>query len=182
MRKGMPIDELLRWRLEQAEAEAPPSPSAARLLDLARPWWETLPERFAELVERLGKIQVAFGHAMADPRSPRGGGLMPALVLRSESELETSVRPLYLDVHDDHLRLRFQLDAALEPPEQVFEVTFVPERGPGPPFSARAVLSLDREYSLETPLPVEVARSWEALKVTHRIPYRLILRSCETGG
>ena len=176
------MEELLRWRLEQAEAEAPPPPHAARLLDLARPWWETWPERFAELVERLGRMQVAFGHAMADPRDARGGELVPALILRHVSDVETSVRPLYLHVHDAHLRLRFQLDAALEPPERVFEVTFVPERGAGPPFSARAVLSLDREYSLETRLPDEVARSWEALKVTHRIPYRLILRSCETGA
>jgi len=181
MRNGIPMEDLLRWRLERAEAGAPPPPPAARLLELARPWWETWPERFAELVERLGRVQVAFGHAMADPRGPRGGAI-PGLILREKIEVETSVRLLYLDVHDGLLRLRFHLDAALEPPEPAFDVTFVPEPGAGSPFSAPAVLSLEREYSCETRLPNEVARSWEALKVNHRIPYRLILRSCETGG
>ena len=30
------VEQLFRWRLAQAESEAPPAPSAARLLELAR--------------------------------------------------------------------------------------------------------------------------------------------------
>ena len=67
MNSNTPIEELLRWRLHQAEAEAPPAPPAARLLALARPWWEALPERFNALVERLGRIQVAYAYAQAEP-------------------------------------------------------------------------------------------------------------------
>jgi hypothetical protein len=175
------MEELLRWRLAQAEAEAPPAPCAARLLELARPWWETWPKRFAELVERLGRIEVAYGHAMAEPPDRRGGHSVPALIVRIQEELETSVRLLYLDVRDGRLRLRFQLGRAMEPPEEAFEVTFVREPAMGAPFSAPAVLSMDREYRLETELSEEIARDWEALKVTHRIPYRLILRPGGTG-
>src|SRR5436309_3280949 len=107
----MPVEQLLRWRLSQAEAEAPPAPRAGRLLELARPWWETWPERFQSFVERLGGIEVAYGHA-AEPRQPRGGHPVPALVVRAVEELETSVRVLYINVREGRLRLRFQLDAA----------------------------------------------------------------------
>ena len=44
MKTEIHIGQLLRWRLARAEAEAP---RAARLLELSRPWWETLPERFS---------------------------------------------------------------------------------------------------------------------------------------
>jgi hypothetical protein len=180
MKSGIPIEELLRWRLEEAEAEAPPPPSAARLLDLSRPWWEALPERFAELVERLGRVQVAFGHAMAEPRGAGGGHAVPALLVVPEEEIETSARVLYLDVRDGRLRLRFQLDPVTDPPGKAYDVTFVPDAPGASPFSALAVLSVDREYRLESPLDDVVLRAWETLRVTDRIPYRLILQPCET--
>lgn len=183
MNRDRPIEELLRWRLAQCEADAPPAPPAASLLELARPWWEHLPERFASLVERLGRIRVAaYGHAMAEPRPARGGHSVPALVVRAaEEEIETAVRVLYLDVRAERLRLRFELDAPIEPPEHAFEVTFVPEATAAAPFSAPAVLAVDREYRLETELPEEIAAHWKGLKVTHRIPYRLILRARDAG-
>src|SRR5256885_3187372 len=71
MRSKIPIEELLRWRVAKAETDAPPAPRAARLLEMARPWWEIWPERFQSFVERLGGIQVAYGHAMAEPGQSR---------------------------------------------------------------------------------------------------------------
>jgi hypothetical protein len=176
MNRKLSIVDLLRWRLAQAEAEAPPAPPAAHLLERAKPWWEKWPEQFRALVDRLGSVQLALGHALAVPRDLLGGNSVPALVVRGEEEIETSVRVLYLDVRNRCLRLRFQLEALLAPPEPILEVTFVSETAPGTPFSAAAVLVLDREYRLDTELAEESSRYWEKLKVTQRIPYRLILR------
>ena len=176
MNSNTPIEELLRWRLQQAEAEAPPAPSAARLLALSRPWWEALPERFNALVERLGRIQVAYAYAQAEPRQSLGGHPVPALIVRPEEEVESSARLLYLEVRNGRLRLRFQLEAALEPAVEAFDVTFVSETPHEAPFSALAILSLGREYHLDGELPEGVARRWEGWKVSQRIPYRMILR------
>src|SRR5438477_12791678 len=81
----IPIEQLLRWRLAQAEAEAPPAPRAARLLERARPWWESWPERFQSVIERLTRIQIAYGHAMAEPQS-RSGHPVPALIVHTVEE------------------------------------------------------------------------------------------------
>src|SRR5437870_13254093 len=133
------IEDLLRWRAARAEAEAPPAPCAARLLEMARPWWEIWPERFQSFVERLGRIQVAYGQAMAEPRQSHTGHPVPALIIRAAEELETSVRVLYLNVRDGRLRLRFHLDTASAPAQINFEVTFVSDRLERPLWSARAL-------------------------------------------
>ena len=112
MKTEIPIEHLLLWRLSRAEAEAPPAPRAARLLELARPWWETWPERFQLLVGRLAKIQVAYGHAMAEPRRAQSGYPVPVLIVHTKNELETFARVLYLDACDGRLHLRFLLNAA----------------------------------------------------------------------
>jgi hypothetical protein len=177
MKTNMPIEQLLRWRLSRAEAEAPPAPRAARLLALARPWWETWPEQFRSMVERLGKIQIAYGHAMAEPRPSRGGHPVPALIIRTREELETSVRVLYLNVRAGRLRLRFQVDAPLGQEQNSLDVTFVCNTSQRPVVSARASLSVDNEYRIDVELPEELARNWEPLKVTDRMPFRLILRT-----
>src|SRR5215467_10680571 len=98
MKVEIPVQELLRWRLARAEDEAPPAPRAARLLELARPWWDTWPERFQKLVERLGELEVAYGHAMAETRRPSTEPLVPAIVVRTATETETSARLLYLRI------------------------------------------------------------------------------------
>jgi len=178
----IPIEELLRWRAARAEAEAPPAPRAAQLLEMARPWWELWPERFRSFVERLGRIQVAYGHAMAEPRPSHTGHPVPALIIRIREELETSARVLYLNVRDGRLRLRFQVDAALGPEPTSLEVTFVCNASRRPVVSANASLSVENEYRLDTELPEELARSWEQLKVTDRMPFRLILRTDMDAG
>jgi len=182
MRTKIPIEELLRWRAARAEAEAPPAPRAARLLEMARPWWEIWPVRFQSFVERLGRIQVAYGHAMAEPLQSHSGHPVPALIVRAVEELETSVRVLYLNVRDGRLRLRFQLEAATMQAQERFEVTFVSDKPERPLLSAPAIFSLDGEYRIDTELSEELAHGWEQLKVTDRMPFRLILRSDKDGG
>ena len=182
MSTKIPIEKLLRWRVARAEAEAPPAPRATRLLEMARPWWEIWPVRFQSFVERLGRIQVAYGHAMAEPRQSHSGHPVPALIVRAVEELETSVRVLYLNVRDGRLRLRFQLDTATMQAQERFEVTFVSDKPERPLLSAPAIFSLDGEYRVDAELSEELAHGWEQLKVTDRMPFRLILRSDKDGG
>jgi hypothetical protein len=173
------VEQLLRWRLERAEAEAPPAPRAARLLELSRPWCETWPERFQSLLERLGKIQIAYGHAMAEPRQSRSGHPVPALIVRASEEVETSARVHYLSIRDGRMRLRFQLDGAPGQVDNAFDVTFISDSTARPLFFAHASLSLDSEYRLDTEISEELASNWEQLKVTDRMPFRWILRTAE---
>ena len=182
MKTEIPLEQLLRWRLERAEAEAPPAPRAAHLLELARPWWETWPEKFQPLVEQLGRIQIAYGHAMAEPSRGRSGHPVPALIVRGEEESDSSVRVLYLSVRDGKLRLRFQVENTSTPMEPTFEATFVSGTAARPLFSAAAMHSVDSEYRIDAELSAELARDWEQLKVTDRMPFRLILRSDKDGA
>jgi hypothetical protein len=171
------IEQLLKWRLAQAESAAPPTPRAARLIELARPWWETAPEQFQALWARLGPIQVGYGHALAEPRAPRGGGYpVPALIVRAgETEVETAVRVLYLGIRDGRMSFRFHLEARPEPADAAFEVTFVADESAQPLFSAQATRSVDSEYRLDAELTGELARAWGDLRVMDRMPFRLIL-------
>lgn len=169
------VEQLLKWRLAQAELAARPAPRASRLLELTRPWWSTYPEQFRLLWARLGEIQVVYGHAMENPRASREGGYpVPALVVRvGAPEVEASVRVLYLGTRDRRMSLRFLLESALDP---AFEVTFVSEAEGLPLFSATAMRSLDKEYRLDVELPENIASQWKDLRVTDRMPFRLILR------
>ena len=181
MKTDTSVEQLLRWRLTQAEAEAPPAPRAARLLALARPWWEAWPELFQSLVERLGKIQIMYGHAMAAPRPSRSGYPVPVLIVRAVEKLEASARVLYFSVRDGRLRLRFHLETAPGPAEATYEVTIVSDTTALPLFAAPACLSVGSEYRLDAELPEKVAADWEQMKVTDRMPFRLILRT-DTDG
>lgn len=177
MKSEIPIEELLRWRLAQAETDTPPAPRAARLLELSRPWWERWPEQFQATVERLGKIQIALGHAMAEPQPARSGHPIPALLVRPGEASETSVRLLYFDVRDGRLRLRFEGETTLGPNEKPLEVTFVCEKSQSPILAAQAFCSVEDEYRLDAEISEQLARSWERLRVTDRMPFRLILRT-----
>ena len=177
MKTKVPISQLLRWRLTQAEADAPPAPRAALLLEMVRPWWETWPEQFRSLAHRLGRIQVAYGYAMAASRPSRGGFPVPALVALASQEFEARASVLYLNVRNGRLMFRFQLDADGAQLPQNLEATFVAESSGQPLLSALATLSVDTEYRIDTELPATAAHEWEQLKVTDRMPFRLLLRS-----
>jgi hypothetical protein len=177
MKSELAVAQLLRWRLARAEAEAPRAPCGARLLELARPWWETWPEWFDQLVNRVGRIETAYGYAMAEPSRNRCGHPVAALIVRAGEELETFARVLYLNVRDGRLRLRFQLDATPGQARETFDVTFINDKDARPLLSAQASLSVDSEYRIDTELSEELARDWEPLKVMDRMPFRLILRA-----
>ena len=181
MNSKIPIEELLRWRLARAEADAPPPPRAARLLEVARPWWEIWPEQFRSLVEGLGQAQVAYGHAMAEPGQPRTAHPVPTVIVRTGEESQTSASVLYFSIISGRLRLRFQIDPAQGQSEPAFEVTFIAAGTAIPLFSAHATLSVGNEYRLDAELPEKVAAGWEQMKVTDRMPFRLILRT-DTNG
>jgi hypothetical protein len=176
MNTKLPIEELLCWRLARAEAEAPPAPPAARLLELARPWWEVWPDSFRSLVERLGQIQIAYGHAMAEPGQPRIAHSVPTLIVAEGEEIQAFARVLYFSVSGGRLRLRFQLDPAPGQLDPAFDATFIAAATAAPLFSSRATLSVGSEYRLDEELPEDIAAEWKQRKVTDRMPFRLILR------
>jgi hypothetical protein len=175
MRRELDIEQLLRWRLERAESDAPPPPAGMHLLERARSWWDVWPERFAAQARRLGAIQISYGYAMAQLQHGHSGHPVPTLISRDDDELEAPVRVLYLNVREGRLRLRFQLDP-IPRVEHGFEVTFISEGALQPILSAYATLSVDGEYRLDADLPEDLAANWESLKVTDRMPFRFILR------
>lgn len=175
MKKSVAVENLLRWRRERAESEAPPAPSAVHLMKLARPWWELLPERFAASVRRLSTIQLSYGYAMAHPPHGHSGHPVAALISGDDEDQESPARILYMSVRDGRLRLRFQL-APVPRKDNGFEVTFVSESGLRPILSAYADLSGDHEYRVDVELPSELAAAWESLRVTDPMPFRFILR------
>jgi hypothetical protein len=175
MDRNLSIEKLLRWRAESAEADAPPPPRAAVLLDLVTPWWELWPERFRAAAEKLAGIRVSYGYAMVEPQPGRSGHPVPALISRDDEDLEAPARVLYMSVRDGRLRLRFQLDP-IPRAEPGFDVTFVSDDASIPPLSAYATLSVDNEYRLDAELPEDLARLWQTLKVTDQMPFRFILR------
>jgi hypothetical protein len=168
------LARLLRWRLAQAMEDAPPAPSAARLLSGERPWWETWPQRFQAGVDRLAAMQLSFGYA-ADRSIVHAAHPIPTLILRAE-DVETAARVLYLSVRDDRLRLRFQLDAVPALLEPTYEVTFVSDTNGRPELSTLAELSVESEYRLDASLPPGVARAWQTLRANDRMPFLFILR------
>jgi len=181
MKTKVSISQLLRWRLSQAEAGAPPKPRAARLLESARPCWETWPEPFAALVGRLSRIQITGGHAVAEPRPSSGGFPVPALVVMANQEIEASVTVSYLNVRNGLLMLCFRLDAVAAPIPERIEVTLVADPS-GRPLLLATATSVDAEYRIDAKLPAELAHQWEQLKVTDRMPFRLLLRSNSQAG
>jgi hypothetical protein len=181
MRREFDIEQLLLWRLERAESDAPPPPKGLELLRRARPWWEVAPERFAASVRRLDAIQISYGYAMSELQHGHGGHPVPALINHDGEELESPVRVLYVSIRDGRLRLRFQLDP-IPRIESGYDVTFVSEAGLRPVLFGYASLSVDGEYRLDTELPDELATTWQSLKVTDRMPFRFILRPAPATG
>jgi hypothetical protein len=182
MQRGVSIEELLRWRLAEAEADAPAPPRAAELLALARPWWERWPERFRAQAERLRAMPLAYGYAMTTRQRGSAGYPVPVLIAHA-TDVEAYAQVLYLAVRDGRLRLRFALGgtppSATGSAESAFEATFVldvPDAPERPPFHGRAERSQSGEYRVDALLPAELVERWTPLKVTDRMPFRLILR------
>jgi hypothetical protein len=175
LKKAIDIENLLQWRRQRAEAEAPRAPSGASLLKLVQPWWELWPDRFSASVRRLASIQLSYGYAMAHPPQGHSGHPVAALISRDNEDQESPARVLYMSVRDARLRLRFQV-APVPRHDPIFEVTFVSATGLQPILSANATLSGDGEYRVDVELPSALAAAWESLKVTDPMPFRFILR------
>ena len=181
MTSGVQIEHLLRWRLARSEAEAPRAPTASRLLELVRPWWDDVPDRLRSQVEQLFRMPVAYGYAMSAPGREHRGYPVPVLLAWAEDR-ETYARVLYLDVRDRTLRIRIELAATPDGDggpgggERTFEATFVGDASERPLLSGRARRAQNGEYRLEVELPEWLAEQWSGLKATDRMPFRLILR------
>lgn len=174
MKPQTSIEHLLRWRAAQAEADAPPPPRAARLLELARPWWEVWPERFRAAADRVNGMKFVYGHAATAATDDRGGYPVPVVLLRQSGEREASARVLFLSVREGRLRLRLQLDAGPENDAARFEATFLSDGHAL--FDAAAIRSMDSEYRIDTEIAPALETAWGALRVADRMPFRLILR------
>jgi hypothetical protein len=181
LKTKIPVKELLCWRLEKATAEAPPAPAAASLLALARPWWETSPARFQSAIQKLNSIPSAQAHSICESGHLPASNPMPTLILRTAEEQEASLRMLSIGVKNGRMQLSFQFETVAGPEEQEFELTFVSELTSKPLFRTHAAKSASGEYWLEAELPSELAENWKRLKVTDRLPFRLILRLVATG-
>ena len=176
MKTGTTTEQLVRWRFAGAEAEAGPPPCAAQLLKMTRPWWEVWPGQFHALIERLGQMQVAYGHAMEVQAPANQGHLVAALVVGDGKTLETYARMVYLKIRDRQLLLRFQLTTTDLEAKAGYEVTLVANDTSQPLLSVAAVLTLDNEYRMEAAIPEQLVREWGPLKVSEKMPFRLILR------
>jgi hypothetical protein len=176
------VERLLRWRSARAEADAPSAPSARQLIEMARPWWERLPDRFAAYVERLNGLQLVYAHAATTPAQRQGPYPVPALLVRVAQEVESSARVLYLSVRDGRLRMRFRLDADTALAEPSLDVTFVSDDQSRPLLSAVATQSVGHEYHLEVELPEPLEARWSELRVSDRMPFRFIMHAGSAAG
>jgi hypothetical protein len=180
MKTEVSIEQLLRWRLALAEAEAPPALRAARLLELARPWWEQYPERFQCLLQSLMSVEVGVGQRVAGTPLLCTQHPVPTLIVRANEQFGTSVQVLYLSVSESQLHFRFAVDGEGNLLEEDFEVTFVSNSPAKPLFLAEARRLVEIEYRLDAGIPPQLTEQWASLKVTDPMPFRLILHSTVT--
>jgi hypothetical protein len=169
------VEALLRWRAAHTEADVPPPPSAAQLLDLVRPWWERDPVQFRVRATRVRRMPLAMGYAMTGGERGRKGGLVPA-ILSAELEVETYVQMLYVSVLHGRLRLRFALDVDGIDAFRSLDTTFIADGADSGLFVAVAERSQSGEFRIDVALPAELAVSWERLKATDQLPFRLLLQ------
>jgi hypothetical protein len=169
-------EEYLRWRFESMKAEAPAAPSAAQLIQRARPWWEKWPERFRALIGRLEKIQSGNDH---NGGQSDGSGVhtVPVLMVRGEEETEDFARVLDFKVHDGKLHFRFQVAPSLASGVSSFEATFISYPVSRALLFTPAFGSSEIGYIAYTELPPELAEAWTLLNETVPLPFRLILHS-----
>ena len=89
---------------------------------------------------------------------------------------------LYFNAREGRLRLRFQLGALPGHTQENMEATFVGDKAGQPLLTAQATLSVASEYRVDAELSEDLARDWEPLRVTDRMPFRLILRAPPDRG
>jgi hypothetical protein len=177
MSKKIPLEQLLHWRLKQAEAAAPPPPKAAQLLQSARPWWKKRPKEFRSKVEHLRTFQSTLSHSTNNKRRKANNILVPALLVYNEIESGVYASIKHFRVLETKLHLSFGLETKMSLVDHNLEVTFISNVTPAPMLDATATISADNTFHLETELPVEIAKEWEQLKLTNPMPFGLIIHS-----
>jgi hypothetical protein len=179
MKEPISISDLLRWRMAQAQTEAPAPPDAWALIAQTRPWWKKWPEQFQAAVKSLGSLQVVYGRAHSLFNETSGGHPVPAVVIHGHQKQDCQARILFLTVREGSLRLRFRLVGPALPAEQTLEVTFV-DREMRPILTASATLAANHQYRIDTELPPLLAQVWEQVKVTDQMPFQFIIH-CDTN-
>src|SRR5690606_36642276 len=116
------------------------------------------------------------GYAMDPERAQRENYPVPAVLAQTNVETNALVDVLYFSLRGRTLRMRFALRVAADLRRPGLEVTFVAAESPEPLFCAKANLSPDGDYALEVEVPTPLAEAWSRLRVTKRMPFRLILR------
>lgn len=171
------VQEYIRWRFKSMKAEAPAAPSAAQLIERALPWWETWPERFRAIIRHLEKIQSGNDHNGDQSDLGSGVHVVPALMVRGETETEGYARVLDFKIRDDKLHFRFQVAPSVASGASTFEVTFISYPALHALLFTPAFGSSETGYISYTELPPELAGAWTLLNETDPLPFRLILRS-----
>ena len=129
-------------------------------------------------------MQVAYGRAMTEFQRTGSGYPVAVLVVSfgAAGETEAAARILFLSVREGRIRLRFQLEADAELHAASFDATFVAESGSRPLFETVAECSVDSEYRIEVEVPLHLEQEWSRLRVTDRMPFRLMLRPRPESG
>src|SRR5262249_22725009 len=148
MRTEVTIEELLRWRLASAEADAPPRPPTPQLLKWAQPWWERYPKHFQNVLESLMKLPTLLGSPMDQVHQPDALSPVPTLIVRAGEQSHARVGVLHFNLRKERLHVRFFLDACGNPVEDGFEVTFVSNSSAKPLFSVEARRLAETEYRI----------------------------------
>jgi hypothetical protein len=174
-------DTLLHWRLAGAERTAPPPPSADRMLERLRPWWDVWPDRLVAVRQELANLQVIFGHAAVNTASGGMGVPVPTIFLDERGQTGSVARILFISLRDQTLRVRFQIDVMPEGEAGDLELTLVSDVPSLPLVNAEARAVAPNEYRVETELPLELARPWASLKGGDRMPFSLVLFSKSSG-
>ena len=173
MKTEVSIEQLLRWRLVCAEADAPPQPCAAQLLAWAQPWWERCPERFQYALQSLMALEGEVATDMSQPRYPGALSPVPTLIVCANEHIHACVYILAFDLRDGQLHLRFALNAYANMVEDRSEVTFISSSKPV--LFAEATRLVNTEYGLDAEIPAELTKQWASFKATDPMPFRWIL-------
>ena len=176
MKSKITAKELLRWRFDQAKAEAAAAPGANLLLNQARSWWEQSPDKFQSLVASLDTSKVVGSQAVTKSKRSRGPKPVAALVVWANKQHEAAAHMKYFRVVDGKLCMLFRVGTPSPLIEPALEATFVSDTEARPLFCVPAIASADGEYCVETELSAELAQLWKRLKATNQMPFRLILR------
>ncbi len=167
------IEQLLRWRLACAQADAPPQPCVAQLLAWAQPWWERYPERFQHALQTLMALEGEVATDMSQPCYPGALSPVPTLIVRATEQIHASVYINAFDLRDAQLHLRFALNADANLVEDRSEVTFISSSKPV--LFAEATRLVNTEYRLDAEIPSELTEQWASIKATDPMPFRWIL-------